>query len=617
MWDRISVLVSAVLVTWCSVEGFNPDNIQCCNCISMFPDGVSNVKPQVMPSPFIIHVAKSARFYTINAEDINVNLTADFVKRGFRSFMIQARRIDQSSNTIEPIGRFEALEPNPVLAVEDCPGKYGAAFVSSDFSEKTNVRLVWKPPTTFQGHIEFRATFVQDENTFWVKEKSAPLYDPQDITPPTPLQKYIPAPIAGIDVSDCGTRKGCYRIPGDCREVECEYIATWKRLSDRTMQFELSAMTDGFNDRFFALALSEDIYCGDDLVFECVHNSSSGKVSVYQSKNLPENRNDRLNNPTAGIITQEGSYNDGRLRCRFVREINPNNEELNDWGLLSRPFHLLMGRGYSSLGNLLTHGINVGHLPVSSPNEVSLDVGADISGRARFHLVKAHACLMFIAWIFFAPIGLIWMKYYTTMWPNSRFLGQKYWLVTHFNCTVWVVILVVIAVILIFIEAGGWSEFPELPAKAHPILGIIVFICILVIPILFLIRCPEDHACRPVGNWFYWLFWTIAFCLAVVNIFIGMEFGKAMVPWWLTWIVCIFFLFNFVCEIILEVHQCCTHKKNKERRKKWELQKKENPNIHIPEPWPAGRNFKRNVLYTHFIVCLIVVLIAVITVAVS
>ncbi|WAR23065.1 FRRS1-like protein [Mya arenaria] len=456
MWDRISVLVSAVLVTWCSVEGFNPDNIQCCNCISMFPDGVSNVKPQVMPSPFIIHVAKSARFYTINAEDINVNLTADFVKRGFRSFMIQARRIDQSSNTIEPIGRFEALEPNPVLAVEDCPGKYGAAFVSSDFSEKTNVRLVWKPPTTFQGHIEFRATFVQDENTFW----------------------------------------------------------------------------------------------GDDLVFECVHNSSSGKVSVYQSKNLPENRNDRLNNPTAGIITQEGSYNDGRLRCRFVREINPNNEELNDWGLLSRPFHLLMGRG-----NLLTHGINVGHLPVSSPNEVSLDVGADISGRARFHLVKAHACLMFIAWIFFAPIGLIWMKYYTTMWPNSRFLGQKYWLVTHFNCTVWVVILVVIAVILIFIEAGGWSEFPELPAKAHPILGII--------PILFLIRCPEDHACRPVGNWFYWLFWTIAFCLAVVNIFIGMEFGKAMVPWWLTWIVCIFFLFNFVCEIILEVHQCCTHKKNK------------------------------------------------------
>jgi len=28
-----------------------------------------------------------------------------------------------------------------------------------------------------------------------------------------------------------------------------------------------------------------------------------------------------------------------------------------------------------------------------------------------------------------------------------------------------------------------------------------------------------------------------------------------------------------------------------------------------------GRNFKRNVLYTHFIVCLVVVIIAVITVA--
>ena len=39
------------------------------------------------------------------------------------------------------------------------------------------------------------------------------------------------------------------------------------------------------------------------------------------------------------------------------------------------------------------------------------------------------ACLMLLAWLFFAPIGILWMKYYTTMWPNSRIFGERYWFV--------------------------------------------------------------------------------------------------------------------------------------------------------------------------------------------
>ena len=43
-----------------------------------------------------------------------------------------------------------------------------------------------------------------------------------------------------------------------------------------------------------------------------------------------------------------------------------------------------------------------------------------------------------------------------------------------------VFLITVIAIILIFIEAGGWSVAPELPQKAHPILGIIIFVCIII-----------------------------------------------------------------------------------------------------------------------------------------
>ena len=51
------------------------------------------------------------------------------------------------------------------------------------------------------------------------------------------------------------------------------------------------------------------------------------------------------------------------------------------------------------------HGMEVGHLPVSSPHEVDLKGFDDISGRADYHLVKAHGnycfeyciCLIFIS----------------------------------------------------------------------------------------------------------------------------------------------------------------------------------------------------------------------------
>ncbi|KAL4236801.1 DOMON domain-containing protein frrs1L [Mactra antiquata] len=618
MWQHQGgILVSlCVLFTLTQVVvSVNIDNIQCCQCGTLYPQGVADIKPQIMPSPFVIKVAPDADFYRPGL-DYNVNLTSLDDNRKFVSFMIQAVRTNKSRNTNEPIGSFTALDN--INAVQDCPGTFGNAFVSADYTEKSNVRLVWNPYRSFQGHVEFRATFVENENTYWVKEKSRPIYSPDNELPPELPPRYIPNPIAFVDTVGCGITKGCYRIPEDCSEIECEYIFTWRDKGDK-MVFEMSALTDGFNDRYFAVGLSKgDIYMGGELVFECVHNSSRGRVDVFQSLNINnEHQNVRLVKPKIGISFEEGSYNNGRLRCRFDREKTVNDEEVGDFSLTSQRYHLLMARGKARRGFIKRHELTVGHLPASSPDEVDLLIYDNISGRARYHLVKAHACLMLLAWVFFAPIGLIWMKYYTTMWPNSRFMGEKYWFVSHATCTLWVILLVLVGVILIFAEVGGWAQLPELSLKAHPILGIIVFICVIFIPIIALIRCPETHTCRPVGNWFYWLFWTIAFCLAIPNIFIGMEFGKVMVPWWLTWVLCIFFLFNLVCEVILEVHQCVTHKKNKERRKKWELQKKENPNAHIPEPWPAGRTFKRNILFTHFIVCLIVVIIAVITVAVS
>jgi hypothetical protein len=36
-----------------------------------------------------------------------------------------------------------------------------------------------------------RATFVEDENTYWLLERSRPLYDPTLPQPPKPLPRYV------------------------------------------------------------------------------------------------------------------------------------------------------------------------------------------------------------------------------------------------------------------------------------------------------------------------------------------------------------------------------------------------------------------------------------------
>jgi len=61
---------------------------------------------------------------------------------------------------------------------------------------------------------------------------------------------------------------------------------------------------------------------------------------------------DRPLQPKIGIYPEEGSYNEGRIRCRFSRDINVNNEEVEEYSLLSKPWHLLMARGPSGFGTV-------------------------------------------------------------------------------------------------------------------------------------------------------------------------------------------------------------------------------------------------------------------------
>lgn len=64
--------------------------------------------------------------------------------------------------------------------------------------------------------------------------------------------------IEPIHTVDCGTKKGCYRVPENCWEPYCEYIATWVHLGGNKYRFEMSATTQGTTDRYVSMAISDD-----------------------------------------------------------------------------------------------------------------------------------------------------------------------------------------------------------------------------------------------------------------------------------------------------------------------------------------------------------------------
>ncbi|XP_061175117.1 pikachurin-like [Saccostrea echinata] len=551
--------------------------LTCCTCDDLEVTGTSS-SPQILPCPFIIKVNKFAYKTNDPEEYLTVTLESRGGGRFINQFMLQAVSIDSMGKALVANpgeNGFRAftqipVEGHTVSTTSDCEGKTVKSDTNLKFDSKATKIQFSFAPRRIQGPIKFRATFVDDQGNFWLREESEPIVQigGPSLDPSIVRQNALPI-IDPIHTDKCGIEKGCYRVPEGCWEPYCDYIATWRPLSRVGTEYmiEMSARVNGITDRHVSLALSEDIRWGDDRVFECVHEGGTGLTKVYQAKSI-DHSTQRFKNPGDGIddscelygLKCGGQFLEGRVRCRFVVRSSRTINSLP----LSGSYHVLMYSGPAENTLTAPHRYGYGEYPVASPDMVSLaDISINMQGFARYPLVKAHGILMILAWCFFGTVGLLMTKYYKPMWPNKRFYGQRYWFVAHFNCMAWLFIFVLIAFILIFVEAGGYSKVDYFPLDAHPVMGIIIFCCVIINPIIALLRPADDHDCRPCVNWVHWAFGTVAWCLAIPNMFIGMSFGKAHVPWWATWILFIYILFHIIVEITLEIHQCCTHKKNK------------------------------------------------------
>ena len=67
--------------------------------------------------------------------------------------------------------------------------------------------------------------------------------------------------------------------------------------------------------------------------------------------------------------------------------------------------------------------------------------------------------------------------------------------------------------------------------------------------------------------WIHWLIVSLAHCLAVPVIFLGMDNRRLDLWNWCSWLLFGWCIFHFIVQLIFEIHACCYARQDYERKK--------------------------------------------------
>ncbi|CAL8073451.1 unnamed protein product [Calicophoron daubneyi] len=445
-----------------------------------------------------------------------------------------------------------------------------------------------------------------------------------------------------VKLSGCGSVKGCLG-PAICTDASCAFVATWK-LVDRNsvtyVEFELKGNLRKPGG-FISLAFSKDRKVGDDGVVGCYYHAATSTVQIRAAYNSEDGKSTIFytgSDPEL-LITEGGnlggSFNDldNTLQCRFQRRARPLDmvHQLMD---LTAPnsYYLIVTRGNDVLSNGFDRPFAGGESMSDRSVALNSPMFGSMTGTETYgsSIMKTHGCLMVIAWILCSSVAIILSRYYKDMWPNSGLLGELVWFQSHRILQGCCVGLMIIAVILALIYCEGYSKASVYPYYVHPILGFIVFTLALINPLITFCRCDINHPNRPWFNWIHFFIGTFAHVLSVPTLMLGLRMPAAghqlQYLNYPLWILIFFVIFQFCIEIILELHGCLYYRRNKNKRREYELELNQyqaairlggGPKARPMEPEPSGRMFKYFIIGLHATVCAIVSVILIIIIAVN
>ncbi|XP_046346278.2 putative ferric-chelate reductase 1 isoform X2 [Haliotis rufescens] len=608
-------------------------------CADMMPHHHDQPAAQT-DSPFVLLLQKAT--YS-PGEAVEVTLEGRCEEQ-FKGFLLQAHRADPVYNTSDYIGSF--ITTAITSAVCENGDGVPRGLTQNETSPKSVVKATWTAPSTASGHVIFKASFVKNYSKFWVRINSAVLTDPTAaplsvpesslVSPtmapcttetatsaptdstasvtqppqssqsgasasPTTEAKQSTAP-PGVQTSPpssisrdikCGVRLGCF---DDC-DNGCTFSITWVP-EDSNIRFHLRSFSTG--DSWIAIGFSEDLEMGDDSVSECV--VYGGDVKVFQSYNTGIN-NDRLAQPELGLSDLQGSVNNGIFDCSFLRQT----DGFGDVKLfnLTQDWHLMFARGKATAGFRKSRHVTT---PAVTSSLIDLQAtGSASSTKLKYPLVQAHGCLMSIAWLFCASIGLVIARHFKPMWPDKNIRGLKVWFQIHRMCMGLTFVATVAAFIIIFIEAKVYSQINgEDYKQSHPVLGIIVTAMVLINPVMAYFRPGPTSERRPLFNWAHFLVGIGAYCIAVINIFFGLKLSKSGAPDYMVYVLAGYVVWQLITEISLEALQCLSKQKDATMFDGIPMQNKANSN---PSDKPLGSTQVHYVTLKHLLLGLHVCLV--------
>ncbi|KAL5016055.1 hypothetical protein ScPMuIL_005644 [Solemya velum] len=602
LWGFVALLIVALNRDVCGYGTGAP----AMTCGDMMPQHGGN-RPLTTAVPYTLSLSKQT--YR-PGETIIVSLQG-VQQTTFRGYLIQARPVGRAAL----VGAFSIPQGSQTVT---CGFGGSEGVTHTERSDKQRVTLHWTAPTSSVGSVVILATVVHSYNNFWLGV-SSPVLNPETATQ-APVAARTPAPVAptrfpfrpdttlaptqqttqrtnivtlrpqwtkrplpipitnnpriapavdprgdtdvdfnppsqgatGINLlrtdPNCGKTKGCYM---KCRNHQCKFIVTWQSKGN-DIHFEMASVVPPQRDNWIAIGFSGDTKMGGDSVVECV--AESGLVQVFNSYNEGFS-NKRLQNPKVGITGESGSVRDGIMRCQFNRAmVVPSVPQLSN---LNQDWHLMFADGAARPGfQKAMHGTTKDTMPVASSLKIDFQNFQVVDKAASYPLVKVHACFMLLAWVFFTGVGIITARYYKSVWEYSTLLGLRIWFQIHRACMVAAFALTIIGFIIIFVEAGGYSQVcigGHGYLKAHPVLGIIVTILVIINPIMSLFRPPPATTRRPIFNWSHWAVGMLAHLLAVLTICFGIQLGKSSTPNSAVYVMVGCVLYQVLLGVTLEV----------------------------------------------------------------
>ncbi|KAL6488256.1 hypothetical protein MHYP_G00019970 [Metynnis hypsauchen] len=513
------------------VQGYK-NGLVSIKCGDMTPSHSSN-SPQNSQAPYSISVDNSTY---IDGQEITVTLTAN--SGSFAGFLLEAREVGGSN----PMGSFTLMGTGTQLLA--CSSEANKAVSHTSASSKSQVQSKWKASASGNSkNIEFRATVVKDYSTFWVGVKSAAVTYSGAKVPTdsgssgSSTQSPANSGSSAISNSGCGSTKTCFSNPSGCdpsSNSKCYFMSATPSASGAQYKFEIVGSADGY----VSIGFSDDTKMGNDDIYIC-GKDSNGNIQLQRafSTGTTTPGNIALGN----VSGFNSSLINGVISCSFT---SANTISTTRSSSSQNSYYIFLAYGATQKGVIQMHSTT----PFISSSKVDLSSIQSLGSVEAFPpIVKAHGCLMLIAWMTTGSIGMLIARYLKKAAKGTKLCGKDFWFGVHVFLMILSVAATIIAFILVFSYAGDWA------GGAHPVLGVLVMILSLAQPIAAMFRCGPQNERRYIFNWAHAINALAIKGLAVAAIFTGLVLVDSSDQQWLpkvmggfvAWEVIFFLLHDF------------------------------------------------------------------------